>query len=111
MKTPNKLLGLLLAVTVALTPMAAQAHRDGSEASVLSALSLGVPLAISAAPAAAVLSAGAVLTVASVQVAAAAWGYAYTASCFDPVTLGAFISAHYARGPEDTCAQGAIAWR
>jgi hypothetical protein len=71
MKTMNKLLGFLLAAAVALAPMAAQAHRDGSEASVLSALSLGVPLAISAAPAAAVLSAGAVLTVASVQVAAA----------------------------------------
>jgi hypothetical protein len=71
MKTPNKRLGLLLAATVAMAPMAAQAHRDGSEASVLSAMSLGVPLAISAAPAAAVLSAGAVLTVASVQVVAA----------------------------------------
>lgn len=71
MKTPNKLLGLLLAATLAVAPMAAHAHRDGSEASVLSALSLGVPLAISAAPAAAVLSAGATLTVASVQVAAA----------------------------------------
>ena len=48
---------------------------------------------------------------AGVQVAAVAWGYAYTASCLDPATLGAFIGAHYARGPEDTCAQGAIAWR
>jgi hypothetical protein len=48
---------------------------------------------------------------AGVQVAAVAWGYAYTASCFDAATLGAFVTAHYARGPEDTCAQGAIAWR
>jgi hypothetical protein len=68
-RTP--LLHLLLAAAVALTPMAAQAHRGGSEASALSALSLGVPLAISAAPAASVLTAGAVLTVASVEVAAA----------------------------------------
>jgi hypothetical protein len=71
MKTIHKLLGLVLAAGVALAPAAAHAHRDGSEASVLSALSLGVPLAISAAPAVAVLSAGAVLTVASVQVATA----------------------------------------
>jgi hypothetical protein len=71
MKTMNKLLGLVLASSVAFAPVAAQAHRDGSEASALSALSLGVPLAISAAPAASVLVAGAVLTVASVQVAAA----------------------------------------
>lgn len=71
MKTVNKLLGLVLAVSVALAPLTAQAHRDGSEASVLSALSLGVPLAVSAAPAASVLTAGAMLTVASVQVAAA----------------------------------------
>ncbi|MCK6404207.1 MAG: hypothetical protein L6Q74_20245 [Sphaerotilus natans subsp. sulfidivorans] len=71
MKTPNNLLGLLLAAALAVAPMATHAHRDGSEASVLSALSLGVPLAISAAPAAALLSAGATLTVASVQVAAA----------------------------------------
>ena len=71
MKTMNKFLALALAASIAVTPMAASAHRDGSEASVLSALSLGVPLAISATPAAAVLSAGATLTVASVQVAAA----------------------------------------
>jgi hypothetical protein len=70
-KTLNKLLALALAASVVIAPTRALAHRDGSEASVLSALSLGVPLAVSAAPAASVLTAGAVLTVASVQAAAA----------------------------------------
>jgi hypothetical protein len=71
MKTLNKLLALALAASVVIAPTSALAHRDGSEASVLSALSLGVPLAVSAAPAASVLTAGAVLTVASVEVVAA----------------------------------------
>lgn len=70
-KTMKKLLALALAASVVIAPTQAWAHRDGSEASALSALSLGVPLAISAAPAASVLTAGAVLTVASVEVAAA----------------------------------------
>ncbi|MEX8495397.1 hypothetical protein [Sphaerotilus sp.] len=71
MKTLNKLLALALATSVVIAPTSALAHRDGSEVSVLSALSLGVPLAVSAAPAASVLTAGAVLTVASVEVVAA----------------------------------------
>ena len=72
MKAMKKFLALALAASVVIAPTQAWAHRDGSEASALSALSLGVPLAILAAPAAAgVLSAGAALTVASVQVAAA----------------------------------------
>ncbi|WP_338413944.1 hypothetical protein [uncultured Sphaerotilus sp.] len=71
MKTMKKLLALALAASVVIAPTQAWAHRDGSEASALSALSLGVPLAISAAPAASVLTAGAVVTVASVEVAAA----------------------------------------
>ncbi len=70
---PEKLLGLLLAAAVALTPVAAQAHRGGSEARCPSALSLGVPLAMSARPAV-VLSAGATLAVVSVQVVAAGAG-------------------------------------
>ncbi len=72
MNAMKKFLALALAASVVIAPTQAWAHRDGSEASALSALSLGVPLAILAAPAAAgVLSAGAALTVASVQVAAA----------------------------------------
>ena len=71
MNTMKKLLALALVASVVIAPTQAWAHRDGSEASALSALSLGVPLAISAAPAASVLTAGAVLTVASVEVAAA----------------------------------------
>ena len=72
MKAMKKFLALALAASVVIAPTQAWAHRDGSEASALSALSLGVPLAILAAPAAAgVLSAGAALPVASVQVAAA----------------------------------------
>ena len=46
-----------------------------------------------------------------VQVAAVSWGYSYKASCLDLDSLQGFITAHYARAPEDTCAQGAIAWR
>lgn len=48
---------------------------------------------------------------AGVQVAAVAWGYAYRATCLDRTTLQAFITAHYARAPEDFCSQGALAWR
>lgn len=58
-------------LAVAAAPMAAHAQRDGvSEASVASALSLGVPLAVSATAPSVVLSAGAVLAVVSVQVVA-----------------------------------------
>lgn len=39
-------------------------------------------------------------------VAAAAWGATYTATCLDPASLRAFIDAHYAKAPENTCAQG-----
>lgn len=38
---------------------------------------------------------------ADVTVAAAAWGWTYKASCVDPDTLGAFITAHYAMGGAD----------
>lgn len=43
---------------------------------------------------------------AGVQVAAVAWGVAYTATCFDRETIEAFIEDHYGRGPEATCAEG-----
>lgn len=46
-----------------------------------------------------------------VQVAAVGWGFTYQATCVDSDTLKPFLTDHYARGPEDTCAQGAIAWR
>ena len=36
-----------------------------------------------------------------VQVAAAAWGWTYKASCLDPVSLNAFIAARYAQGGSD----------
>jgi hypothetical protein len=45
-----------------------------------------------------------------VQVAAAAWGWTYRAACLDAASLRAFVQARYARAPEDTCADGAIAW-
>lgn len=45
-----------------------------------------------------------------VQVAAAAWGWTYRAACLDAASLRAFVLSHYARAPEDTCAEGAIAW-
>jgi hypothetical protein len=41
-----------------------------------------------------------------VQVAAVAWNHAYTASCYDPY-VETFAREHYARAPEDLCADGA----
>jgi hypothetical protein len=41
-----------------------------------------------------------------VPVAAAAWGHVYRATCLDPPSLHAFVDAHYAAAPEDTCAAG-----
>jgi hypothetical protein len=41
-----------------------------------------------------------------VEVAAIAWGVAYTATCFDPDTLAQFIADHYGRASENTCADG-----
>jgi hypothetical protein len=41
-----------------------------------------------------------------VQVAAVAWNYAYTASCFDPY-VAKFAKDHYAHGPENFCNDGA----
>jgi len=38
--------------------------------------------------------------------AAAAWGHTLTAECLDLATLGAFIDAHYAKAPENECANG-----
>lgn len=58
----------MLAMSAA--PLTAQARDGVSEASVASALSLGVPLAVSATAPSAVMSAGAVLAVVSVQVVA-----------------------------------------
>jgi hypothetical protein len=43
---------------------------------------------------------------AGVQVAAAAWGVTYKASCLDLNSVEAFVRDHVAHGPEDTCAQG-----
>ncbi len=45
---------------------------------------------------------------ASVQVAAAAWGKTYTASCVDAASLRAFYLDHFGRGPEDLCNQGTV---
>jgi hypothetical protein len=41
-----------------------------------------------------------------VRFAASSWGFALRSSCFDLTALGAFIDAHYAHAPEDTCADG-----
>jgi len=43
---------------------------------------------------------------ADVRIAAAAWGWTYTAPCLDVASLRAFVAAHYAHAPEDTCAEG-----
>jgi hypothetical protein len=39
-------------------------------------------------------------------IAIAAWGATYLATCIDPQSISAFVEAHYAGGPEDTCAAG-----
>jgi hypothetical protein len=39
-------------------------------------------------------------------VAAAAWGWTYTADCIDLPSLEAFAQAHYGMGPEVLCANG-----
>jgi Protein of unknown function (DUF3105) len=39
-------------------------------------------------------------------VAAAAWGWTYTADCFDLPSLKAFVLAHYGQGTEMLCANG-----
>lgn len=41
-----------------------------------------------------------------VTVAAVAWGYSYTASCFDEPSLRDFFDAHYGKAGENTCAEG-----
>ncbi len=43
-----------------------------------------------------------------VQIAAAAWGYAWTATCFDGERLARFATAAVGHGPEDLCAQGYV---
>lgn len=39
-------------------------------------------------------------------VALAAWGANYVATCIDVPSMKEFVAAHYARSPEDTCAEG-----
>jgi hypothetical protein len=39
-------------------------------------------------------------------VAAAAWGWTYTAECVDAPTLKQFVADHYGHGPEALCAAG-----
>jgi hypothetical protein len=41
-----------------------------------------------------------------VRFAAAAWGAALKSSCFDLPALAAFLDAHYAMAPENTCYDG-----
>ena len=36
----------------------------------------------------------------------AAWRATYSATCIDPPSLLAFVEAHYAKGPENLCAEG-----
>lgn len=40
------------------------------------------------------------------SVAALGWEHAYVATCLDAPSLGAWVDAHYGRGPEDLCAAG-----
>ncbi|GAB4213330.1 MAG: hypothetical protein OHK0013_37130 [Sandaracinaceae bacterium] len=39
-------------------------------------------------------------------IAVLAWEHVYVATCLDRPSIDAFFDAHYARGPEDTCAPG-----
>lgn len=41
-------------------------------------------------------------------VSASAWGHTYEADCVDALSLGAFITAHYAQAPENFCFPGSI---
>jgi hypothetical protein len=43
-------------------------------------------------------------------VAAAAWGQIYRADCVNIDSLKAWATAHYAKGPEDLCAAGQVAF-
>lgn len=45
---------------------------------------------------------------AGVQIAAAGWGYSWTASCFDGERLRSFVEAAMRHAPEDECAQGSV---
>ncbi len=40
-------------------------------------------------------------------IAATAWGFVYRAECIDLPSLQAFVAAHYAKGPENLCTNGA----
>jgi hypothetical protein len=40
------------------------------------------------------------------QIGVAAWGANYKATCIDQTSLGQFLAANYARGPEDFCSDG-----
>jgi hypothetical protein len=40
------------------------------------------------------------------DIALAAWGYTYKASCVDEASMREFAAARYAKAPEDTCADG-----
>jgi hypothetical protein len=40
------------------------------------------------------------------KLVAAGWGVSWKADCFDLASLGSFIDAWYAKGPENVCAQG-----
>lgn len=41
-------------------------------------------------------------------IAAAAWGFVYTAACLDLPSLEQFAAAHHAQGPEEVCTDGII---
>jgi hypothetical protein len=41
-----------------------------------------------------------------VRFAAAAWGYTYTAGCFDAPSLTRFVQAHHGKGTENICFDG-----
>jgi Protein of unknown function (DUF3105) len=45
---------------------------------------------------------------AGVQVAAAAWGATYVASCFDEPTLRTFYMEHFGKAPENFCTNGNV---
>ena len=46
----------------------------------------------------------------NVPIAAAAWGWIYTAECIDTNSLIQFAKDHYGQGPEVTCANGATSF-
>ena len=112
------LMGALLLIALAASPAAAQYDTVGVSPGTVTpggtvtltgqACLPNVEVTILLVPGAAKTKSTKVTTVPpeGVQVAAAAWNHAYTASCFDDY-VAQFAAEHYGQGPENLCGDGA----